>query len=303
VAPNDIADEDEAETLWAAGKHAEDGELRFSLAGVQLKFSVLRQGDEMTLPAHGMGGEWIAKLDSSRFPHVVENEYAILQWARAAGFEVPECHIYPTTALSPSLRRFAALDRSLLLIRRYDRRGAVRIHQEDLAQVIGRPPRQKYDAITYEQCAALVRANVGEEGYFEFIRRLAFVVATGNNDAHLKNWSFVYPNGINAELSPLYDQVCTIAWPEVRSILALPLLKNRYPARIEESTFSRLATHAGEDSARTLDVVRVTLRRIAASWRLSAGIEVMPSDHFTALLKYWRKVPLLRAYTEELVGT
>src|SRR4029078_13303801 len=40
--------------------------LRFSLAGVQLKFSVAREFEKLTLPAHGKRGEWIVKLDSPR---------------------------------------------------------------------------------------------------------------------------------------------------------------------------------------------------------------------------------------------
>ncbi|MFS8070255.1 MAG: HipA N-terminal domain-containing protein, partial [Byssovorax sp.] len=36
---------------------------RFSLAGVQLKFSMLRQGGNFTLPAHDERGDWIVKMD------------------------------------------------------------------------------------------------------------------------------------------------------------------------------------------------------------------------------------------------
>jgi len=53
----------------------EDTVLRFSLAGVQLKFSaVMEASGGLTIPAHGVGGSWIVKLPSTQFPSVPENE-------------------------------------------------------------------------------------------------------------------------------------------------------------------------------------------------------------------------------------
>ena len=60
--------------------------LRFSLAGVQLKFSALeRAAGGLTIPARGVGGEWIVKLPSLVHAHVVENEFAMMSLARAVG--------------------------------------------------------------------------------------------------------------------------------------------------------------------------------------------------------------------------
>jgi serine/threonine-protein kinase HipA len=66
--------------------------LRFSLAGIQPKFSMLRVGRGMTLPASGRGGNWIVKTPDRRPGHdrVPENEHAMLAWARAAGITVVE---------------------------------------------------------------------------------------------------------------------------------------------------------------------------------------------------------------------
>jgi serine/threonine-protein kinase HipA len=278
----------------------EEPALRFSLAGVQLKFSVLREAEKLTLPAHGQRGEWIVKLDSSRFPQVAENEFAVLEWARASGFEVPECHLQPASSLSQALRPYAIPGTSVLVIRRYDREGSRRIHQEDFAQVVNLPPRLRYDLISYEQCAGLVRTIVGEDAYFEFIRRLVFVVASGNTDAHLKNWSLVYPDSVNAELSPLYDQVCTIAWEEMPRTLALKLAGRKSLLQIEEATFSRLAEKAGGDIGRTLSTVSEALQRIAESWRNSDIQRLMPPGHVAALRDYWERAPLLKRHSDWL---
>lgn len=296
--PEDAGESSLDEDLPPPDGAGESGLLRFSLAGVQLKFSVLREGEKLTLPVRGKRGEWIVKLDSSRFPHVVENEFATLEWARAAGFEVPECHLEPVSALSPPLRGHAHPDGRVLVIRRYDREGGRRIHQEDFAQVVGLPPRLKYDHVTYEQLARLVQGIAGSEAYFEIVRRLAFVVASGNNDAHLKNWSLLYPDGVDARLTPLYDQVSTIAWPELAPELALKLAGLKNFKQVEERSFTHLALTAGSDPVQTLAVLHECLERIAQAWRRSPAPQAMPVSHAAALRDYWASAPLLKRHLQ-----
>ncbi len=283
-------------------EEAEEGFLRFSLAGVQLKFSVLREAEKLALPVHNQRGEWIVKLDSARFPHLVENEFAVLEWARGAGFEVPECYVQPSSTLAPALQSYAIPETNLLVIRRYDRDGARRIHQEDFAQVVSLPPRLKYDQISYEQCALLVRQIVSEEAYFEFVRRLVFMVTSGNTDAHLKNWSLIYDDGINASLSPLYDQVCTIAWSDVPRTLALKLSGRKNLLQIDEDVFARLAVKSSMSEERTLSVMRDALQKIAAAWRGSGIDQLMPPDHAVILREYWESSRFLKPYAKSLRG-
>jgi serine/threonine-protein kinase HipA len=274
---------------------AEESVLRFSLAGVQLKFSVLREAEKLTLPVHGERGEWIVKLDSARFPDLVENEFAVLEWARGAGFDVPETYLQPISTLSSSLQPYAIPDTNVLVIRRYDRDGRARIHQEDFAQVTSLPPRLKYDQVSYEQCALLVRKIVGDEAYYELVRRLVFMIASGNTDAHLKNWSLIYPNGVDAKLSPLYDQVCTIAWG-LPLALALELCGTRHLREVDEGTFARLAEKAQADAGKSMGVVRDTLQRIAEAWT-ALGIEaLLPPKHARQLQQYWGSSHFLRSY-------
>jgi serine/threonine-protein kinase HipA len=279
----------------------EEGLLRFSLAGVQLKFSVLREAEKLTLPLHNQRGEWIVKLDSARFPRLVENEFAVLEWARGAGFEVPELYVQPSTALAPPLQSYTIPETNVLVIRRYDRDGARRIHQEDFAQVTSLPPRLKYDQVSYEQCALLAWQIVGEEAYFEFVRRLTFMVASGNTDAHLKNWSLVYPDGVNAFLSPLYDQVCTIAWSDVPRALALRFCGKKHLLEIDDDVFARLAGKAHMNEGRTLSVMRDALQRIAAAWRDSGIDQLMPPDHAAILREYWESSRFLKPYVKSLL--
>lgn len=280
-----------------------DIELRFSLAGVQMKFSLVREHDRLTLAAHGGRGEWIVKLDSSRFPRVVQNEFAVLEWARASGFDVPACQLMPVTALPLPLREHAGDSAHVLAVSRYDRAGQRRIHQEDFAQVVGLPPSHKYDQITYEQCAALVLNILGESGYHEFVARLVFMIASGNVDAHLKNWSLLYPDGVRPSLTPMYDQVATIAWPELPPKLALKFAGTRELLRIDERAFTRLAERSGGDPKKTASTVLATLDRIVGGWRSARIGDLLPDSHAAALRTYWLRAPLLKDVVLGLFST
>jgi serine/threonine-protein kinase HipA len=64
--------------------------LRFSLAGVQLKFSAVKEASGgLTIPAKGVGGSWIVKVPPQRFENVPENEYSMMTLARLVGLDVP----------------------------------------------------------------------------------------------------------------------------------------------------------------------------------------------------------------------
>ena len=70
--------------------------LRFSLAGVQLKFSALEEPrGGLTIPARGIGGSWIVKLPSREFEGLPES------WATSR----PRTDARPCSLSSPSLQR------------------------------------------------------------------------------------------------------------------------------------------------------------------------------------------------------
>lgn len=272
---------------------AEEG-LRFSLAGVQLKFSMLLQEDKLTLPARGESGEWIVKFDSPTFPNLPENEYSMLCWARESGFDVPECKLRSLDDLQGFPRDYAPEGTRLLTIRRYDRVPGGRVHQEDFAQAVGLPPRRKYDQITYGAIAWLIRQFIDEEAVDEFIRRLVFVIASGNNDAHLKNWSLVYPDKIQARWSPLYDQVSTVAWKAPGRELALKLAAVKPFGQIDRAVFERFAEKAEIEPRRVFEQVDQTLEKLRHTWREVAADLPLPDEHAKALREHWQSVPLLR---------
>jgi serine/threonine-protein kinase HipA len=269
--------------------------LRFSLAGVQLKFSMLREAEKLTFPVRHREGEWIVKFDSPTYPELPANEISMLEWARAAGFDVPECHLHDAEDVVGFPRGFARTGTKVLAVRRYDRQAGARIHQEDLAQAVGLPPEKKYDQVTHDAMAHLVRRFIDSAAVDEFVRRLVFTVASGNNDAHLKNWSLIYPDGIQARWSPLYDQVATVAWEGPDRSLSLKLAGVKEFNRIDRATFERFADGAKIDRRRVLELVDSTLARLHAVWREIAADLPLPKAHAEALREHWRRVPLLRS--------
>lgn len=207
--------------------------LRFSLAGVQLKFSMLQTEKQLVLPTRGNGGNWLLKLPDASFPGLPDNEYFMMSWARACGIDVPEFNIF-TYADTDGIDRQFFPDGSVAFgVRRFDRPTLdQRVHIEDFAQVNGIHPLNKYDdepepralegRLNYETLALQILRLCGEEDLRQFVRRLVFMVLSGNADAHLKNWSLIYPDGRRPRLSPAYDQVATVAYPGYGDQLALP---------------------------------------------------------------------------------
>jgi serine/threonine-protein kinase HipA len=227
--------------------------LRFSLAGVQLKFSAVKNAeDRFTLPFRGLGGQWILKFGSDVYPGLPENEYAVMGWARACGLTVPEHRLIPAGAVAGLDSRFLALGENVFAIQRYDRLPTGgRVHQEDFAQVRGLPPDRKYLGASLEGLARFVGDLCGRDDLLEFLRRVLFLLLCGNTDAHLKNWSLVYPDGRSARLSPAYDFVCVRQYLP-HDELALPFAKEKRPERIDWEHVARvekyLRTH-GHDVA------------------------------------------------------
>ena len=191
-----------------------EGAMRFSLAGVQLKFSaVMESSGGLTIPARGIGGSWIIKLPSNQFQAVPENEFVILELARAVGITVPEIRLVPIAEVAGLPDAAAQLPGLALAVKRFDRtEDGGRVHMEDFAQVFDLFPDDKYGHRSYANIAAVLWAETGETGTYEFVRRLVFSILIGNGDMHLKNWSLLYPDGRTPILSPAYDFVATFPY-------------------------------------------------------------------------------------------
>jgi serine/threonine-protein kinase HipA len=252
--------------------------LRFSLAGVQLKFSaVMEAHGGLTIPANGIGGSWIVKMPSAHFPAVPENEYAMLELARAAGIDVPEVRLVPASTIEGLPDDAARLPGNALVVRRFDRGPArERIHMEDFAQVFGLFPEDKYRHRSYANIAAVLWAETGETGVFEFLRRIVFSVLIGNGDMHLKNWSLLYPDGRQPALSPAYDFVATFPYI-AGDKLALNFGGSRELDGISADQVRRFADAARLPMYPLWAIVRETVERTRAGWNTLEQKDLMPA--------------------------
>jgi serine/threonine-protein kinase HipA len=192
----------------------DDRPLRFSLAGVQMKFSASGSPERgLTIPVEGRGGHWILKLPSGRYPLVPENEHSMMQFARAVGIETADTGLVPVTEVEGLPEVFRKSAANALWVKRFDRTAhGARIHMEDFNQLYRQYPEQKYRNYSYGNMAADLVRVVGLPAAEEFMRRLIFSAAIGNADMHLKNWTLLYPDGRTPQLSPAYDLVSTIAY-------------------------------------------------------------------------------------------
>jgi len=253
--------------------------LRFSLAGVQLKFSaILEASGGLTIPANGVGGSWIIKLPSTRFPVVPENEFVMLALARHAGISLPQNHLIDIKKIHGLPDDAAHIKGRALAIARFDRGiDSQPIHMEDFAQVFGLFPADKYKHHSYANIAAVLWAETGEAGTYEFIRRLVFSVLIGNADMHLKNWSLLYPDKRTPELSPAYDFVATLPYiPDDQ--LALSFGGSRSLSEILPEQLRRFADTARIPFNPLLGLITETSERTVTAWKNLAEKDLLPDE-------------------------
>lgn len=238
------------------------GPLRFSLAGVALKFSMLKEGDHLTLPAGSGSGDWIVKLPDATYPAVPENEFSMMRLAQAVGIEVPETRLVPRDELSmlPD-DAWPAGETDAYAVRRFDRGPSGRTHMEDLCQVRGFYPEDKYRG-SFDTVANLVYRRRDLASYLELVRRIFFSMAIGNGDMHLKNVTLIYPDGRVPRLSPAYDLVSTVPYGLEDNDLGLKLDRSRQADRVTMTSFRRLAQKVGAPEEPTIEAVANVASRL-----------------------------------------
>jgi len=303
-----IGDEDKDEQLSTTlsvdndAAHPEMAGHFSSLAGMQLKFTMSMLNERLSLPAQSGAEQWIVKLPGEQYTDLPKVEAVTMSWARAAGFNVPDHRVVNVDQLTGLPSSWIGDLTEVFAVRRFDRRAdGSKVHQEDFCQALGLPPRHRFGEtnprISFDGILRFVVDVSGEGQGREFARRLGFMLACGNDDAHLKNWSFIWGEGSHPTLSPCYDLVSTVAWPRLGwserrgPTLALRLGGARHFAEVGEAVlkaFSKRSqqTWAGEE-------VTNGVLRAKTSWPQVCADA--PSAMHTALSTHWQRVPLLKA--------
>lgn len=281
-------------------KESDDGEtheadewvLRFSLAGVQLKFSAIQENDKgLTIPVHGVGGSWIVKLPSSVYPGVPENEYTMMELARQMGMEVPETALIPIDKIKGLPKEIGKLTGDAFIIKRFDREADGKgVHIEDFAQIFAVFPEGKYRFASYRNIAEVIWSEMGEKGIVEFVRRFVFNAFIGNGDMHLKNWSVIYPDKQKAALAPAYDFVSTIPYIQ-DDTLALTFVDSKKFSSLSIEQFKRFAAKASLPETLIIDTVLETTKNFKQLW---GSIADFPLDKqiFQMINSHLKTIPL-----------
>jgi serine/threonine-protein kinase HipA len=266
--------------------------LKFSLAGVQLKFSAVREADGgLTIPAHGTNGKWIVKLPSSTYELVPENEFTMLDFARRVGIDVPEIGLTNVADVANLPAEVRTDLGNAMYIKRFDRDGETRVHSEDFAQIFNQYPADKYRNVSYANMLSGIWRTMGEEQAQEFVRRLVFSIGIGNADMHLKNWSVIYPNGRTPQLAPAYDYVSTIVYI-ANDKLALTIARTKDWENVSEDLLERFARRAGVPRGVVSSAARDMVERIHAEFPHLDERELLPRRFVDAIRKHLARVPI-----------
>ena len=170
---------------------------KLSISGVQPKLSVkLDTKNNMLIPV-AKEGEYILKPQTSTFPNIPENEQCCMDIAAELKIDIPLHCLIPLKDMSLAY-----------VVKRFDRKKGVKIHQEDFGQILGLSDKYKGSV---EQVGRTLKEISSAPGYDTqlLFERVVLSFILGNGDAHLKNYSISYKDKETIRLSPAYDIVCS----------------------------------------------------------------------------------------------
>jgi len=196
-----------------------------SLPGFQRKIALTRRDDEWLLGRGALPSTHILKPSTELNSRVADAEAYLLALSRRLGL----------TTFDSWTERLG--DLHVVIVERYDRRvrddGVIeRIHQEDAAQALNlawlsdEKFQREFSGASLRSIAGLLDADrrIFDRSPSQksvLLRYVTFNLATGNTDAHAKNYSLLRPQGESARLAPLYDLVPLALFSESRQGLAL----------------------------------------------------------------------------------
>lgn len=250
---------------------------RWSLAGAQSKFAIVRTGADSWAYAHGNAASThIVKPGIARFADQALNEHLCLRALAAVG-------------ISSATSEFTEFDGvPALVVERYDRlHGAagkvIRLHQEDMCQALAVPPERKYASDGGPSATQIARLLAREATAADVDRFADSVIAQyllGAPDAHAKNYSVVL-SGLEVVLAPSYDVASSLPYdPDPGSSLSRVAMPIGGRARFGEITLhhvAKFARAAGTDPDRLVARTRELAAALPDALAEAGGVQAMES--------------------------
>lgn len=268
---------------------------RFSLAGIQMKFSMKEKDGRYNLSKNGELGDWIIKTPSTQHKSVPVNEYTAMSLAALAGIDIPEIKLVELDKLDNLPQINLPNEKMAFAIKRFDREDNTRIHMEDFAQVLVKYPHEKYNSASYEQLGKIIYDFTGDglADAQQFARRLLVNILLANGDAHLKNWSLLYQDQVTPRLSPAYDIVTTSVYIDDETTYALNLGKTKEWYAVTMDNFKSWSDKSGIPWRAIKPHIDDTLAKARAIWPAALNHFPMDEEHKEKLKSHWLK---LQAY-------
>ena len=264
----------------------------FSLAGVQMKFSMKEKDGRYNLSKGDVLGDWIIKTPSIKHKFVPLNEYTAMSLARLVGVDIPEIKLVELDKLDNLPPINLPDEKMAFAIKRFDRADDLRIHMEDFAQILVKYPHEKYTSANYENIGKVIYDFSGDglADAQQFARRLLVNILLANGDTHLKNWSFIYPDKITPRLSPAYDIVTTNVYIENETQYALNLAKTKEWYVVSMMHFQSWANKSGIPWRAIKPHLDDTLSKAREFWPEALNALPMEDTHKEGLKIHWSKL-------------
>ena len=272
---------------------------KFSLAGVQMKFSMKAKDGRFTLAQATettLLGDWIIKTPSSRHAFVPLNEYSMMTLAKTVGIDVPEIRLVDMALLQDLPPLNLPQEQYAFAIKRFDRQSTADttelIHIEDFVQIFGAYPHQKYSTTNYEQIGKIIYQFSDNKiiDIQQFASRLLINILLANGDAHLKNWSMIYYDKSAPRLSPAYDILMTSVYIENEHHFALNLAKNKDWYLAEMKHFKQWAEKVGVPWRIIKKQLHDIMDNARSLWPALLLDLPMISAHKEKLREHWKKL-------------
>ncbi|QBL10528.1 type II toxin-antitoxin system HipA family toxin [Rheinheimera sp. D18] len=265
---------------------------KFSLAGVQMKFSMKEKDGRYNLTKGDELGDWIIKTPSTRHKFVPLNEYTAMSLAGLVDIDIPEIKLVELNKLDNLPQINLPNEEMAFAIRRFDRKDNQRIHMEDFAQILVKYPHEKYTSANYEIIGKVIYGFSGDAlaDAQQFARRLLVNILLANGDAHLKNWSFLYPDKITPRLSPAYDIVTTSVYIENETQFALNFGKTKEWYDASFMHFQAWSDKSGIPWRAIKPHLEDTLTKARALWPTALESLPMNNEHKAGLKAHWSKL-------------
>ncbi len=267
-------------------------ENKFSLAGVQMKFSMKEKDGRYNLSKGDVLGDWIIKTPSTKHKFVPLNEYTAMSLAGLVGVDIPEIKLVELDKLDNLPQINLPDEKQAFAIKRFDRDDDLRIHMEDFAQILVKYPHEKYTSANYENIGKVIYGFSGDglADAQQFARRLLVNILLANGDAHLKNWSFLYPDKTTPRLSPAYDIVTTNVYIENETQYALNLGKTKEWYTVTMAHIQSWADKSGIPWRAIKPHLEDTMAKARELW--PEALKTLPMDeaHKEKLRSHWVKL-------------